>query len=150
MLSKLLVDAPTGEQQLIEVGQGGGYFDPARVIWDDRADGEVPEITLGGMVRQGNALVYSGERFAVHQAAVAPAVPYEIPALKGLLIIEQYGLATAYDAWASNPARTFSERAYISTAVNWQRDNPVLLAGAVELGLTSEQIDAMFIAAAGL
>lgn len=53
---KLLVNAPTGVQELIEVGEGGGYFDPARVLWDERTDGPLPEITLGGMVRVGNAL----------------------------------------------------------------------------------------------
>ena len=54
---KLLVNTPSGTQGLIEVGEGGGYFDATRVIWDERKDGALPAITLGGMVREGDALV---------------------------------------------------------------------------------------------
>lgn len=58
-MNKLLVNAPTGAQEVIEVSEGGGYFDNSRVLWDERTDGPLPEITLGGMVREGNALVFS-------------------------------------------------------------------------------------------
>lgn len=58
-MSKLFVTAPSGAQEIIEIGAGGGYYDPARVLWDDRLDGPLPVgITLGGMVRQGDALVF--------------------------------------------------------------------------------------------
>ena len=56
-MAKLLVNAPTGEQQIITVGEGGGYFDINRVLWDERIDGELPDITLGGMVRVDNNLI---------------------------------------------------------------------------------------------
>jgi len=49
---KLLVEAPTGQQEVIEITASGSYFDPARVLWDERTDGPLPEITLGGMVRE--------------------------------------------------------------------------------------------------
>jgi len=42
----------------VEVTESGSYFDPARVLWDERIDGPLPEITLGGMVRQGDTLVF--------------------------------------------------------------------------------------------
>ena len=57
IMTKLLVNAPTGEQQIITVGEGGGYFDINRVLWDERIDGELPDITLGGMVRVDNNLI---------------------------------------------------------------------------------------------
>lgn len=66
---KLLVNAPSGAQELIEVGDGGQYFDPARVVWDERADGPLSAITLGGMVRAGNSLVLDSALLASHQAA---------------------------------------------------------------------------------
>jgi hypothetical protein len=66
---KLLVNTPTGCQEVIEVGNGGGYFDPSRVLWDERVDGPLPEITLGGMVRNGAALEFSQARMAEHTAA---------------------------------------------------------------------------------
>lgn len=71
---KLLVNAPTGLQELIEVGDGGGYFDPARVLWDERDDGPLPEITRGGMVRVGGALTFDQERMDEHIGASALTV----------------------------------------------------------------------------
>ena len=71
---KLLVNAPNGAQELVEVGDGGGYFDPARVVWDERTDGQLPEITLGGMVRSGAALVFDPARMdATIAATLGPA-----------------------------------------------------------------------------
>lgn len=66
---KLLVNAPTGEQQLIEIGDGGGYFDASRVLWDERTDGPLPAITLGGMVRANGALEYSQPLFDANTSA---------------------------------------------------------------------------------
>lgn len=68
-MSKLLVNAPSGAQELIEVGEGGGYFDPARVVWDERADGPLPAITLGGMVRSGDSLMLDSALLASHRTA---------------------------------------------------------------------------------
>lgn len=65
---KLLVNAPSGSQEVIEVGEGGGYFDVTRVIWDERTDGPLPNITLGGMVRVGNSLVLDA---VMRDAAIA-------------------------------------------------------------------------------
>ena len=58
---KLLVNAPSGLQELIEVGEGGSYFDDTLVIWDERKDGPLPEVTVGGMVREGDALRFDGD-----------------------------------------------------------------------------------------
>jgi hypothetical protein len=56
------------------VGEGGGYFDASRVLWDEREDGPMPEITLGGMVRNGDALVFDQARMDEHTVASAPTV----------------------------------------------------------------------------
>ncbi|HYD58978.1 MAG TPA: hypothetical protein VEC35_01390 [Noviherbaspirillum sp.] len=71
-MSKLLVNSPIGTQEVIEIGEGGGYFDQSRVLWDERKDGPLPEITLGGMVRQGSSLVFSQIRMDEHNAALQP------------------------------------------------------------------------------
>lgn len=68
-MSKLLVNAPGGAQEIIEVGEGGGYFDRARVLWDERADGPLPAITLGGMVRSGDSLMLDSAMLASHRTA---------------------------------------------------------------------------------
>jgi len=79
----------------------------------------------------------------------APA-PEKIEALNGLLTLDAAGLSGAYEAWASSPDRTFAQKAFITKAIPWRRDDPTLAAAASELGLTDEQIDALFIQAATL
>lgn len=39
---KLVVNAPVGVMEIIDIGEGGGYFDPARVLWDERTQGAIP------------------------------------------------------------------------------------------------------------
>lgn len=74
-------------------------------------------------------------------------VPQSIPTLSALLVLDSAGLADAYEAWATSPDRTFAQRAFISKATHWRRDDPTLLAAAAELGLSDEQVDGLFVAA---
>ena len=64
----MLVNTPLGLQQLIEIEDGGSYFDSSLVVWDERADGTLPLITLGGMKRVGNELVFDEQLIAAHNA----------------------------------------------------------------------------------
>ena len=68
-MNKLLVNSPAGRQEIIEVSDGGGYFDVARVIWDERIDGPMPAVTLGAMVRSGDTLVIDSTLFAASTAS---------------------------------------------------------------------------------
>lgn len=70
---KLLVNTPAGVQQVIIVGEGGGYLDPARVLWDEREDGPLPDISIGGMIRVGDALEVDSDMLAVSQAGASTA-----------------------------------------------------------------------------
>lgn len=81
-------------------------------------------------------------------SAPAPTVPERIEALNGLLVLDQAGLSSAYTAWANAPERTFAQRAFIDKAMTWRRDDPTLNAAATDLGLSSAQVDALFIQAA--
>jgi len=81
--------------------------------------------------------------------SISPTID-SISALQGLLAIDQAGLSAAYEAWASDPARTFAERAFINKAQAWRRDDPTLNAAAATLGLSGEQVDALFALAATL
>lgn len=56
-MPQLLVTAPDGRQSIVRVGQTGQYYDPSRVIWDERTDGAMPDITLGKMQRSGDQLI---------------------------------------------------------------------------------------------
>jgi hypothetical protein len=82
---KLLVNTPSGMQELIQIGEGGGYFDQARVLWDERADGLLPEITLGGMVRVGDGLTFDQARMDGSIAAWAPTVTQYTAAIQAML-----------------------------------------------------------------
>jgi hypothetical protein len=68
---RLLINGPSGEQQIIQVGQGGNYFDQNRVIWDERIDGKIPNVTLGKMVRNGKKLDTLADYLPDHAAYVA-------------------------------------------------------------------------------
>lgn len=70
-MAKLLVNASTGEQQILEVGVGGNYFDTSRVLWDERVDGDMPAIQLGGMKRVNDSLVFDAELLTAHNVAKA-------------------------------------------------------------------------------
>lgn len=66
-MAKLLVDNPLGIQEVIQVGEGGGYFDPERVLWDERIHGVMDEAgmvsNIGGWARDKNgALVFDAAK----------------------------------------------------------------------------------------
>jgi hypothetical protein len=96
-MNTILVNAPTGKQELITIGPGGGYFDASRVIWDTRTDGALPAITLGGMVRNGNALAFDQARMDEHLAPERAAVWESIKALRDQKV--QTGGYTAGGKW---------------------------------------------------
>ena len=82
---KILVNNPQGIQEIIEVGEGGGYFDASRVLWDERIDGVLPSITVGGMVRQGSQLVFNSQLFAEYETKLAATVTPTTPTKEELL-----------------------------------------------------------------
>jgi len=84
------------------------------------------------------------------EAVRKASVPEKIEALNGLLVLDAAGLSGAYEAWANSPDRTFAQKAFITKAIHWRRDDPTLAAAASELGLTDTQIDDLFIAASQL
>ena len=86
----------------------------------------------------------------IYPVGVLSTVPESIEPLKALLVLDSYGLSAAYQAWATDPARTFAELVFINRATIWRRNDPVLLAGGAALNLTSNQIDELFVAASKL
>jgi len=90
---------------------------------------------------------YSGGQFA---APVANPIPASVTALQGMLALDAAGLASQYDAWAQSTERTFAQRAFIDKAQRWRRDDQTLQAAAVAFGLTDENLDQLFVVAAGM
>jgi len=68
-LIKLLIDCP--KQQILEIDETGGYNGVYDVIWDERIDGALPQINLGGVVRVGGALTFEQSRKDQSDAAIA-------------------------------------------------------------------------------
>lgn len=152
-MKTLLVDAPTGEQQVIVVDETGGYFDPALVLWDDSVNGQLPTITVGGMVLAGNVLEYSQARMDIHMQATAPKVPQVVTrrqARQALLLAGLLDSVPATIAAIADPIERGLAEIDWADAQEFRRDWPTLLNMAAALGLTSDQIDQIFITAAGL
>lgn len=150
-MSTLLVNTPNGAQELVGIGPGGAYFDPARVLWDERTDGPLPDITLGGMVREGNTLVFSQARKDEHDAALV-VVPREVTmrqARQALILAElDESVEAAIDAIPGVAGKL--ARAEWDKSQTVQRDRALVNQLGAALGLTPTQIDALFITAATL
>lgn len=68
---KLLVEYPDGNQQVVEITGTGGFFDQSRVLWDERADGSLPEdFELGKMSRANGKLIKSESFIPGHVAYI--------------------------------------------------------------------------------
>lgn len=82
----------------------------------------------------------------------APVVPESITPRQGRVILAQYGLLSQVDAYFAALAGDGAEVSRIEWeyAQEWRRDWQALVAAAASFGLTAEQIDQMFIAAAAL
>ena len=110
-MSRLLVNAPSGKQEIVTIGDGGNYFDTSRVLWDERVDGLLPAVTLGGMTRTGNTLAFSqamadtanGAVFGTAKAAFIAQVDSDVDAIYAAVVgnrsdeyTQAFSDATAY------------------------------------------------------
>lgn len=161
---KLLVNNPAGVQEIIEIGEGGAYFDPERVLWDEAIDGPLPEITLGGMVRINatdeseaveaypSSLIFDDGLYA--ERVIIKDVPQSVTMAQArkALILNGVTIAGINAVIGSIPDAT--QRALAETdweyagAVN--RNSALVSSIGAALGLTSDGVDELFIQAAGL
>lgn len=75
-MTRLLIDNPKGFQEIIEVGEGGGYFDPDRVIYDERVNGPMDvssvKAQLGAWkMDSSKGLVVDASKKSSHDSALA-------------------------------------------------------------------------------
>lgn len=111
------------------IDQNGQYYEGDKASFGDQ---DVPKRLSANYTWGGSEWVYS------------PSVPQRIDALQGLLALDAAGLTVAYESWANDPARTFAQKAFISKAITWKRDDPTLNAAATDLCLTTQQVDDLF------
>ena len=150
---RLLVNAPSGEQQIVLVGEGGGYFDPTRVLWDERIDGPLPDdVQVGGMVRLDGDLVFSQDRMDEHQQASRPEIPQTVTMRQARLALLAAGKLSAVDAAIASLPSPQKEAAQIE----WEfpsvveRDRPLVQTLGPALGLSESELDQLFITAVAL
>lgn len=83
------------------------------------------------------------------QEPIPPApVPQQVTRLQARLALVGAGLWPAVVAYFADPARTAAELAFWEDARTWRRDDQTIAAAGTALGLTAEQIDALFALAA--
>ena len=73
MKYKLLIDDVDGIQRTVEIAKTGGYFDPSKVLWDERVDKALSPADMskvGGYSRVSDALVYDQTKYDENQAKI--------------------------------------------------------------------------------
>lgn len=69
---RIIVNAPTGEQQEIPIDESGSYFDESLVIWDERKDPPLPEDhTIGKLARNEEGIFEMPDYLPAHAAYLA-------------------------------------------------------------------------------
>lgn len=75
---------------------------------------------------------------------ISPPDAPTVTALQALLALDALGLSEAYETWCNDPARTFTEKAFITRAQTWKRTDQTFNAAADALGKTDEERDQFF------
>ena len=145
-MAKLLVNSPTGEQIITEISESGDYFDRSKVVWDERYNGDMPNITLGKMYFDDGGLKTLPDYLPAHAAAVySKTVPQEVPITAACEALINAGLYDAIDGYIQTLSAV--------DKIWWQRSDminrafPLVAQVQAQLGLTDQQIDQLFIAA---
>lgn len=147
-MPKLLVNTPSGRQEIIEISATGGYFDAALVIWDERTDGQLPEeLTLGKMQRNGGQLVTLEDYLPEHAEAVyQESVTHEITMRQAVLALREAGYLAAVETWVASLDGELE--IYWKRSQTVRRDHAFVESARVELALTQQEMDQLFILAA--
>jgi hypothetical protein len=146
-MMKLLVNKPSGKQAIIYIADGGEYFDTSGVVWDERTDGVLPEITLGKMQRVNNQLVTLEDYLPEHAAAVyAESVPAEITMRQAVLALREAGYLSAVETWVANLDGELE--IYWNRSLTIKRNHAFVSAAQAELELNDAEMDQLFMLAA--
>lgn len=145
----LLINAPSGKQEIIDIDETGSYFEPAHVLWDTRIDGPMPFLTLGKMQRVGDDLIVLNDFIPGHAEAVrAESVPYSVLMPSARIAMLRENVLDTVETFIA----TLGAEAIIwwQTSVYIRRDFPLVEAVRVEMDWTQAYIDDLFIAAAAI
>lgn len=146
MMYKLLVNAPTGKQEIVSVTESGYYFDQSLVLWDERVDGEMPAITPGKMQRVNDQLIEAEVMLPAHVEAVhADSIPQQVLMPAARIAMLRVGVLDDVDAFVA----TLGAEAVIwwQTSVYIRRDFPLVEVVRAAMQWTNDYVDDLFIAA---
>jgi len=121
---KLLVNSPGGEQIIVDIKSTGQYFDSSRVIWDERTDGAMPEVTLGKMQRSNDQLVTLQDYLPAHLAATLSSAKTQ----------KTNDLNAAYQSVLYADIQ-YNDKTYAATADRQELLSQVLAPGSVPAGM---------------
>jgi len=145
-MPKLLINSPSGEQKLIEIGATGGYYDTTKVLWDESRDGDMPDITLGKMERSGNSLITLSDYIPEHAAAIyAKQVPDSVPMPAAKQALIEAGLMPDVETFVST--LTPSQKVWYTDSVFINKDDELVEQFRISKGMSAKQISDLFIAA---
>lgn len=96
--------------------------------------------------------VYAGGVFSAPPAPPppAPAVPQSVTPVQAFTALDQAGKLVPLLAYLDAPDTPPLVRAVALGATEWRRDSLMLMTVAIVLGLTPEQVDALFVTASGV
>lgn len=123
-MCRLLVTDPDGRQSVIHVGLTGQYYDLSRVIWDERTDGAMPEITIGKMQRSGDQLITLDDYVPEHLAVVLGEAKAE----------KRAELKSAYES-ALSADIDYNSKTYSATKERRELLSEILSVGSVPEGM---------------
>lgn len=110
-----------------------------------------PGFTLPGMTLVQSATAGIGDTYAggvfTSPPPLPPPVPQEVTDLQARLALIAAGKLAAVEAAVAGADE--ATKAWYDRALMWRRDSPIIAALAPALGLSSSDLDALFIDAAG-
>ena len=67
----LVINRDNVTREIVTIHESGGYYDLTKVLWDERVDGELPDIAdIQGTRRTGDRLTHSDAQRAAHDSLV--------------------------------------------------------------------------------
>lgn len=147
-MPKLLVNQPSGKQEIIEISQTGDYFDQNRVLWDERTDGTLPgNVEAGKMTLENGQLVLNANPLQEHADAVYnETIPQHVTIRQAELALREAGYLAAVKTWVEGLNGDL--QSYWLRSPTIHRGHAFVESARVELGITQQQMDNLFILAA--
>lgn len=170
-MASLVVNTPSGRQEIIDIGETGGYFDPSLVIWDTRIDGPLAEDCEAGKMTTSEItelvevksivddvevieevevtkkiLVKSGDYLPAHTAALAEKLkPKIVPMACARIAMANAGVLDDVKTLIDTLGVTAQN--YFEYWPEVARDNPIVEQVRVGMGWTHEYLDELFVSA---